>query len=117
MRVDLRGGDAGVAEHLLNLPQVGPAGEHVRGEAVPQGVGADLRRRPGPPRVAVQQFPNPLPPQTPPAIGEQHPRRAAGGALRRQRPASVSRYVVTASAARAPSGTIRSLSPLPRQMQ
>ena len=35
MRVDLRGGNARVAKHLLDLPQVGSAGEHVRGETVP----------------------------------------------------------------------------------
>lgn len=33
--VELRGGDAGVAEHFLDVPQVGSTGEQVRGEAMP----------------------------------------------------------------------------------
>src|SRR5205807_1350533 len=41
--VVLRGADAGVAEQLLHRAQVGPAGEQVRGEAVPQRVRADAR--------------------------------------------------------------------------
>ena len=36
VRVDLRRGDAGVAEHFLHLPQVGAAGQQMRGEAVAQ---------------------------------------------------------------------------------
>src|SRR5262249_27261566 len=40
MRVDLRGADAGVAEHFLNLSEVGAPGDQVRGEAVTQCVGA-----------------------------------------------------------------------------
>jgi hypothetical protein len=40
VRVDLRRGDAGVAEHFLDLPQVGPAGQKVRGEAMPERMGA-----------------------------------------------------------------------------
>ena len=44
MGVNLRGGDAGVAQHFLNLPQIGAAGEHVRGKTMPQGVRTDFRR-------------------------------------------------------------------------
>ena len=35
VRVDLRRGNARVTEHLLHLPQVGAAGQHVRGKTVP----------------------------------------------------------------------------------
>ena len=41
--VDLCGGDTGVAEHLLDLSEVGAAGEHVGGKAVAHGVRADGR--------------------------------------------------------------------------
>jgi hypothetical protein len=34
--VDLRGGDAGVAEHFLHLAQVGAAGEQMRCECMAQ---------------------------------------------------------------------------------
>ena len=40
VRVDLRRRDAGVTEHFLHLPQVGPAGQQVRRKAVPQRVRA-----------------------------------------------------------------------------
>ena len=54
MRVDLRRGDAGVAEHLLHLAKIGPAAEHMRGETVPQRVRADFRvRRPGGRSVSI----------------------------------------------------------------
>jgi hypothetical protein len=39
--VDLSGGDAGVAEHLLDLAQVGSAHEQVGCETVPQRVRTD----------------------------------------------------------------------------
>ena len=50
VRVDLRRGDAGVAEQLLHLPQVGAAGQQVRGKAVPQRVRADVGAGADPPR-------------------------------------------------------------------
>ena len=43
VRVNLRRGDAGMAEHLLHLPQIGPAGQQMGGEAVPQRVRTDVR--------------------------------------------------------------------------
>ena len=52
--VNLRGGDAGMAEHFLHLPQVGTATEHVRGEAMPQPVGAHRLGRAGPRGVLLQ---------------------------------------------------------------
>lgn len=42
MRIDLRGLDACMAQHFLDQPQVGSAGQQVRGKTVPQRVGADL---------------------------------------------------------------------------
>ena len=71
--VDLRGGDAGVAEHFLHLPQIGAAGQHVRGETVPQRVRTDLRRHAHALCVSFQQFPDPLAPQSPAAITQQRP--------------------------------------------
>jgi hypothetical protein len=38
----LGGGEARVAEEFLNVAEVGAAVEEVRGEAVAQGVGADV---------------------------------------------------------------------------
>ena len=38
MRVDLRGGDTRVPQHLLNLPQICPSGKQVCGKTVPQRV-------------------------------------------------------------------------------
>ena len=58
--VDLRGGDAGVAQHLLHLPQVGAASQKMRGETVTQGVRTDFARHAHARRVFLDQFPNPL---------------------------------------------------------
>ena len=60
VRVDLRRRDAGVAEHFLHLPQVGAAGEQVRGEAVAQRVRAQLGGAAGQFCVQLDQLPNPL---------------------------------------------------------
>src|SRR5262249_10123898 len=48
MRVDLRGGEAGVAEQLLHHTQVGAGVDHVRRGGVPQRMWAKVRaaRRP-----------------------------------------------------------------------
>ena len=48
VRVDLRRCDAGVPEHLLNLTQVRPAGQQMRGEAVSQSVWTDRGGYAGP---------------------------------------------------------------------
>ena len=45
VRVDLRGGDAGVAEHLLDQTEIGAARKKMRRETVPQRVGTDIARR------------------------------------------------------------------------
>ena len=44
--VNLRGRDVGVAEHLLDDPQVRAIAEQVGGEAVPEQVRIDIRSRP-----------------------------------------------------------------------
>ena len=79
VRVDLRRGDAGVAQHFLDLPQVGAAAEQVRGEAVPQRVRTDRVRQAGARRVPLDQFPDRFPAQTLSAARQQQPggRRAA----------------------------------------
>ena len=41
VRINLRGRNAAVAQHLLNLPQVSPTRKQVRGETVPQCVRTD----------------------------------------------------------------------------
>ena len=76
--VDLRGGDAGVSEHLLHLPQVGAAGQQVRGEAVPQRVRADRGGDAGRGCVFLDQFPDRLPPQPAAAPREEQPGRRGG---------------------------------------
>src|SRR5665647_3065225 len=43
MRVDLRRGQAGVAEHLLDRPEIGAALEQMSGRAVPQTVRPNVR--------------------------------------------------------------------------
>ena len=60
--VDLSRGDAGVAEQLLHLPQISPAGEKVSCETVPQRVRADVWISANPPDVAFDQLPNRFPP-------------------------------------------------------
>ena len=75
--INLRRGDAGVAEQFLHLPQVGAARQEVRRKTVPQGVGADVGARAAPPHVPLDQFPNRLAPQSLAATRQQHPRRVA----------------------------------------
>src|SRR3954452_10104092 len=53
VRVDLRRGDVGMAEHLLQRAQVAAAGEQVRGEGVAQRVRAHLVGEAGGTRVAL----------------------------------------------------------------
>ena len=86
-----------MAEHLLNAAQVGPALDEVRREAVAEGVRAGPALEAGALERAAQDEIEALP-------GE---RRAA----------RVQEQLVAppAAAANDPSGTTRSLSPLPRQ--
>src|SRR5712675_1229923 len=57
--VDLRGGDVGVAEKLLNQPQVRAALEQMRGERMAQDVRANLARNPRRARVFLQALEEP----------------------------------------------------------
>ena len=56
MRVELGGGDVGVAEHLLQRAQVAAAGEQVGGERVAQRVRAHPVREAGRGRVALDDL-------------------------------------------------------------
>ena len=44
MRIDLGGRNICMAQHLLNLPEVGSTGKQMCGKTVPHGVGADTGR-------------------------------------------------------------------------
>ena len=111
VRVDLRGGERRVAEYLLDATQVSAAFEQMRGGGMPQPVRAGIRYRPEPPR-------------------SWHGRsgvRSAGRCGRRGLPGTWLRAGLRASAGRPcashswtarsagmPTGTVRSLFPLPR---
>jgi len=69
--VDLRRGDAGVAEKLLNLAEVGSAGEQVGGEAMAEGVGANVGAGADAADVAFDEQPNCFAPQPFAAAREQ----------------------------------------------
>ena len=58
VRVDLRRGNAGVAEQFLHLSQVGSAGQQMRGKAVPQGVRADGGWDAGSAGIALDELPD-----------------------------------------------------------
>src|SRR5262249_25920458 len=73
VRVDLRRGDAGVAQQLLHLPQVCAAGQQMRGKAVTERVRADVGAGPNPAGIALHQLPNRFSPQSLAAPREQHP--------------------------------------------
>src|SRR3954471_23564912 len=63
VRVDLRRGDVGVAEHLLDRAQVAAAREQVRGEGVAQRVRAHLAVEPDRLGVALDDLVEALPRQ------------------------------------------------------
>ena len=42
VRVNLRGGNAGMAEHFLQCPNVRTAGQQMRGKTVPESMRADV---------------------------------------------------------------------------
>src|SRR3954454_8972239 len=54
MRIDLGGGDAGVAEELLHCAQVLRGLQHVGGEGMPQHVRMHVLAEPAPPRPGPQ---------------------------------------------------------------
>ena len=69
VRIDLRGGNVGVAQQQLHAAQIGAVLHHVRGATVAQPVraGALFGR--------LHQVPDPLPRQRHAAQGEKQPRR------------------------------------------
>lgn len=76
--VDLGRGDAGVAEHFLDVTQVGATGQHVRGKTVPQRVRTDRWRDAGNHRVLLDQIPNRFATQALTASRQKNPRDRYG---------------------------------------
>src|SRR5450631_4567276 len=68
MGVDLGGGQALVAEQLLDHPQVGPAIEEVGREAVPEGVRRHAQRQAGPGPQAIEAEAQPAHAEGPAAV-------------------------------------------------
>ena len=87
VRVDLRGGEIGVAQHLLDGPQVGAPLEQVGGEGVTQRVGGDVVGQPRLARIALDDRVQPLPRQPPPAVVEEQLRRLQGPGAAQEGPA------------------------------
>jgi hypothetical protein len=109
MRINLRGRNVGMAENSLHRAQVRSILDHMRSAGVPQHVRTGVTSR----RATrfADQLPDPLPRQAPPPV----PKNKRGELLFL---ASTSlpffRYRCNACWAGTPSGTMRSLSPLPR---
>src|SRR5688572_28618241 len=61
VRVDLRGGDVLVAEHLLHGAEVGASFQQVRGEGVAEDVGVDLLLDAGGARPLLRDVPDRVP--------------------------------------------------------
>jgi hypothetical protein len=58
MRIDLRGGNIGVAQHLLNDSQIGAVPEQMRRETVPEKMWINVLVEPGPLRVFFHDLPD-----------------------------------------------------------
>ena len=58
MRIDLRGGNIGVAQHFLDDPQVRAVPEQMRRETVPQKVWINVLVQPCPLRVFFHDLPD-----------------------------------------------------------
>lgn len=58
MRIDLRRGNVGVAQHLLDDPQIGAVPEQVRCETVPEKVWINIFLHPGVARVLFYNLPD-----------------------------------------------------------
>src|SRR5215475_10996522 len=78
MRVDLRGGEAGVAEQLLHHTQVGAGVDHVRRGGVPQRMWAKVRATRKPACVLVDDATHRALIEAPPSCAEQERRTAIG---------------------------------------
>ena len=58
MRVDLRRGNIGVAQHLLNDPQIGAVPKQMRRETMPEKVWVNIFLQPGTARVLFYNLPD-----------------------------------------------------------
>jgi len=58
MRIDLRRGNIGVAQHLLDDPQIGAVPEEMRCETMPEKVWIDIFLQPGTARVLFYNLPD-----------------------------------------------------------
>jgi hypothetical protein len=58
MRIDLRGGNIGVAQHLLDDPQIGAVPEQMRRETVPEKMWINIFLQPGAARVLFYDLPD-----------------------------------------------------------
>ncbi len=86
VRVDLRGGQIGVAEHHLDRAEIGTALEQVRRERVADYVRAERRADTGASAVRPQNLPEPDPAERPAAAVDEHAftRRAAAVPMARE---------------------------------
>ena len=58
MRIDLRRGNIGVAQHFLNDPQIGAVAEQMRCETVPKKVWVNIFRQSRASRVLFHDLPD-----------------------------------------------------------
>ena len=58
MRIDLRRRNVGVAEHLLNNPQIGAIPEKMCRETMAEKVRVNVLLKPGAPRVLLHDLPD-----------------------------------------------------------
>ena len=58
MRIDLRRRNIGVAEHLLNNPQIGAIPQQMRRETMAEKVRVNVLFQPGVPRVFLHDLPD-----------------------------------------------------------
>ena len=87
--VPLCRGDAGVAKHLLHVAEVNATRHEVRGEAVPQRVGADVAGNAGVLGMQSHDLPDPHPRHAVAAGREHRPRRHPRGATGERLPGAV----------------------------
>jgi hypothetical protein len=58
MRIDLRSGNIGVAQHFLDNPQIGAVPKQMRRETVPEKVWVNIFLKPGALRVFFHDLPD-----------------------------------------------------------
>src|SRR4051812_34590541 len=71
VRVDLRGGDVGMAQKLLHDAQIGAAGEQMGGEGMPKRVRVNVAN-PRPPGHAADKLPEHDPRHRPAGARDEH---------------------------------------------